>query len=366
MLRLTFPHMGLISIPVKTFFEGLGHEVIVPPPINKRTYELGVKHSPEFACLPFKINLGNFIEAFERGADTIVMAGGVGPCRFGYYAQIQKRILRDLGYDFDLLLLDPPQAGTKDLSRAARVLLGRSTLLNTHHHLRVAWLKIHLLDQANKLFRYLLPRVLERKNLRLRYEEFLRRMEEETDPGRLDSFFTVYKEEAGTLPRDGDRKILRVKIIGEIYMVLESRVNFHVEDILGEMGVEVHRNITISHWIEEHLLGVFFPGHKKRTVLLAKPYLSAFVGGHGRETVAEAVDAGINRLDGVIQILPFTCMPEIVAQSILPDLSRRFDLPVLTLVIDEHSGEAGMMTRLEAFVDLLFRKRFKPSEELRA
>ena len=69
------------------------------------------------------------------------------------------------------------------------------------------------------------------------------------------------------------------------------------------------------------------------------------------------VDAGVNRLDGVIQLLPFTCMPEIVAQSITPAVSAAYQLPILTLVIDEHSAEAGMMTRLEAFVDLLQRKR---------
>jgi predicted nucleotide-binding protein (sugar kinase/HSP70/actin superfamily) len=50
-------------------------------------------------------------------------------------------------------------------------------------------------------------------------------------------------------------------------------------------------------------------------------------------------------------------MPEIVAQSILPRISRELSFPVLTLVFDEHTGKAGVLTRLEAFVDLLRRKR---------
>ena len=29
------------------------------------------------------------------GADTILMAGGCGPCRFGYYSQLHREILRD-------------------------------------------------------------------------------------------------------------------------------------------------------------------------------------------------------------------------------------------------------------------------------
>jgi len=81
-----------------------------------------VAHSPEFACLPLKINIGNFIEALEKGADTIVMAGGVGPCRFGYYGQVQKEILKDLGYDFEMIILEPPQGHLIDLIKKIRLL----------------------------------------------------------------------------------------------------------------------------------------------------------------------------------------------------------------------------------------------------
>ena len=50
-------------------------------------------------------------------------------------------------------------------------------------------------------------------------------------------------------------------------------------------------------------------------------------------------------------------MPEIVAESILPAVERDFDIPVLTLIIDEMTGEAGYFTRVEAFIDLLYRRR---------
>jgi predicted nucleotide-binding protein (sugar kinase/HSP70/actin superfamily) len=56
-------------------------------------------------------------------------------------------------------------------------------------------------------------------------------------------------------------------------------------------------------------------------------------------------------------------MPEIVAQTILPAVSRETGVPVMTLVVDEHSAEAGIVTRLEAFVDML-RRRTKRTEGL--
>lgn len=73
-MRVTFPHMGNVYISLKAMLHHLGVEFVVPPPSSKRTMTLGVKYSPEFACLPLKINLGNYIEAYELGADTILMA----------------------------------------------------------------------------------------------------------------------------------------------------------------------------------------------------------------------------------------------------------------------------------------------------
>ena len=72
-MKITFPHMGTLWIPLKTLFTHLGNETVVPPPITRRTIEIGNMYSPEYACLPLKINVGNFVEALEMGADTIVM-----------------------------------------------------------------------------------------------------------------------------------------------------------------------------------------------------------------------------------------------------------------------------------------------------
>ena len=356
-MRLTFPHMGLLSIPVETLLNGLGHQAVPAPPTNKRTFELGAKYSPEGACLPFKINLGNFIEALEQGAEGILMGGGLGPCRFGYYAQIQQRILADLGYKFEMLLIEPLGGKREELYRTLRVLLQKVSLYQAAAVLRLAWQKIRWVDQGNALLRFALPRSKDRVKAQRSYEHFLAAMRHEKELEKLGGHYRQLEKELRENRRPAAEPPLRVKIIGEIYMVLEPRVNFHLEMLLGEMGIEVVRAMSISQWSEEHLLGFLYPHHRWRTELLSEPFLPAFVGGHGRETIAEMVDAGVNRLDGVIQVLPFTCMPEIVAQSITPAVSAAYQLPILTLVLDEHSAEAGVMTRLEAFVDLLRRKR---------
>jgi predicted nucleotide-binding protein (sugar kinase/HSP70/actin superfamily) len=50
-------------------------------------------------------------------------------------------------------------------------------------------------------------------------------------------------------------------------------------------------------------------------------------------------------------------MPEIVAESLLPSVENELGIPVLSLIIDEMTGEAGYMTRVEAFVDMLEQRR---------
>lgn len=101
---ISFPHMGNLSVVLKTLFSGLGCEVLTPPSISKKSIELGIKYSPEAVCLPFKITLGNYIEALEQGANTIVTCGGVGPCRLGYYAEVQRCILQELDYQFEMII----------------------------------------------------------------------------------------------------------------------------------------------------------------------------------------------------------------------------------------------------------------------
>lgn len=84
-MKITFPHMGNMYVPIMVLLETVGIDYILPPYCTKEPLELGFKHSPEFACLPFKTILGDFIYGVENGADYILFGGGRGQCRLGYY-----------------------------------------------------------------------------------------------------------------------------------------------------------------------------------------------------------------------------------------------------------------------------------------
>lgn len=54
-------------------------------------------------------------------------------------------------------------------------------------------------------------------------------------------------------------------------------------------------------------------------------------------------------------------MPEIMSQNIFPAMREKCDVPILPLIMDEQTGKAGYLTRLEAFVDLMRRRKRKLS-----
>ena len=142
-MKVTIPNLGnLTSIAGKSLLSNLGHEVILPPPNTKRTLDLGVRYAPEYCCLPLKIVLGNFIEALEKGADTIITVGGWGPCRFGYYSEIQKMILKSLGYKFEMISLEVPHGNLIRMLNYVNRLRNKKSLPSFIEVFKLAWAKV--------------------------------------------------------------------------------------------------------------------------------------------------------------------------------------------------------------------------------
>ncbi|MDP7470553.1 MAG: CoA protein activase, partial [Dehalococcoidia bacterium] len=118
----------------------------------------------------------------------------------------------------------------------------------------------------------------------------------------------------------------------------------------------VHRATFLSEWTKFSFFNPFAKDYQVEIHEAARPYLSRDVGGDGWESVGEKVFHS-NHWDGMVHLAPFTCLPEIVAQNIFP--ATPGGLPVLTILCDEQTGKPGMVTRLEAFVDLLWQRKRK-------
>ena len=120
--KIALPRYAEYNCAMKYVVEqGFEAKCVLPPPLTKRTEQLGAKNSPDFVCTPFKTTLGSMIEALEAGADTILMVYGI--CRLNYYGELQEQILRDMGFDFTFINLSAYNTGKKrDFLRAAKAI----------------------------------------------------------------------------------------------------------------------------------------------------------------------------------------------------------------------------------------------------
>lgn len=356
-MRLGLTHLGNIDIVVRAIASRTGIDLVNTPPTTQRTLSLGVKYSPEAVCLPFKIQLGNMIEALELGADTLVMPGGAGPCRFGYYHKIHERILRELGYQFHMVT---EAQGMKYIAKR----------INNNAHLwklMTAGLfgltKLKTLEALEKLVHKM--RAIERdKGSATRiYREAIKAIDAVSTYQALRQIKREYQQRLVRLPTITSPAPLKIGVTGEFFVVLDPFTNLDVEIELGKLGVWVKRSIWLSEKVInlnpiQRILGL---GEVNKAHRAAKPYVCRHLGGDGWQSVGEKV-LHCKDWDGIVHLEPFSCMPEVTARNIMTSIKE--GPPVLNLIYDELTGRAAMITRLEAFVDMLQRKRGKRADHV--
>jgi len=356
MPKITFPRMGESYRTFKMLLEDLGNEVVVPPRPSKRTLDLGIRYAPEFACFPLKILMGTYLETIEMGVDTIVTTGGVGPCRAGEYAMLHHKILSDLGHKIKMIVFEPPRLHPINFIKSIRALnKSRVSVRGIIAHLKRAWRKLQALDDLEKLSHMVRPREISRGSTTRVYREALEWIDQAYTTEQIEEAESAALQALHSIPQELDRTVLKVGIVGEIYVLLEPASNLEIEETLGSLGVEIERSMFLTGWTRDNTWNETTEGITVKEA--ASPYLPELIGGHGRDSIGNTVLYAKRGFDGMIQLAPFTCIPEIVARSILTKVSKDYNIPVLTFFLDEQTGKAGMTTRLEAFVDLLRRKK---------
>ena len=315
---------------------------------------LGVEASPEFSCLSFKASTGHFIKAAQEGVEYGVMVNSLGTCRLRYYRELQQKILKDrglklfiwgLGYDgFKPPLIrhfDPDVVPFLQCCARARLKVLTVDALETQ-----AWR-----SRAIERHRGDTTRVMDACL---------------ADLGRSRTVAEIRELRKGlggrfaAIPADAFRRPLKVGLVGEATLLRNKFLNHNLEETLGGLGVEV-RNFFL---LGEELRNIFHLGfwgqHSRRAIRkLAQSYLRSAVGGHALDSVANTIRCARQGFDGVIHISPTGCMPEISIRPILHKVSQDLNMPVLECSFDEHTSHVGVVTRLEAFADILDHRRRK-------
>jgi predicted nucleotide-binding protein (sugar kinase/HSP70/actin superfamily) len=362
-VKLTFPHMGYSYVAFKMLINELGYEAVVPPEPSKRTMDLGVRYSPEFACIPFKVLMGTYLETIEMGAEMAISSGGVGPCRAGYYGVMHQKILNELGYDFEVLIFEPPQSNYLDFIKKLRRVKPRGMSWRVFIQLlKKNYGKLEAIDQIEHLMYKIMPYEVNKGDTYRAFKKALDMLDEACTKEEIEDALWEGRKIIARIPQDRSRNPLKIGIVGEIYVVLEPAINFYIQRTLGEMGVYTDRSIWLTSYTQKNVIVEGKIGEQD-IHQMAHPYLNELIGGHGINSIGETVIYANQGYDGMIQLAPFSCLPEIMAKGIMPRVSREVGIPVLTIFIDEQTAAAGVITRLEAFLDLLKRRREQKAQE---
>ena len=342
------PTMGDYNILSDILMERCLHYKTMPcPTMTKRTLELGARHSPDMICMPFKITLGNFIEAAEKGANVFVMPGT--GCRLGLYDILQKQVLIDLGYEFEMISLFDffPSVG-----RLFKLLNGLNPDLTLEEFTEVFDILVRIAIDMDKMADF------KRRNMAFEtskgafetlYRAYLNEVKHSKHADEAQQIGAKYMEGQSAIETDKPERPIRIGIIGEIYVVVEPFSNCYLEKWLAEHKVEIIRPFDLSRMA----VSIFTVDEQ---IASSGGYVDYNIGSTSNEVVAQAYEMICGGIDGIIHMKPSSCSPEITAMSILQNMSRDYDVPIMYLTFDTETGEAGVHTRLEAFHDMIVMK----------
>ncbi len=344
---ISFPHLGDYHIPFKLFLERCTNlEVMTAPPITKKTLEIGTKYSPTSVCIPFKYNLGNFIESLEEGANILFTAGG--GCRYRYYAEVTETILDDLGYDYTFYnLMDKGKIKIIQIYKILKELNNKLSFFKYIHNLVYLLNFIWKMDKIDNIIRENVGFEVHKNEHAKLKKKMLQDFSKTNSILKVNILYWKYKFLFKRIAKNIPKKCLKVGLIGELYTEMEPYSNYYLEKILASYHIKIKRytNLTYLIW-QKRLL-------HKYVAFKTRKYCKYSLGADGLDNVYRTLNFINKKYDGIIHTKPFGCTPEIGAIPIIQKICNDYNMPIIFFSYDVETSMEGFKTRLEAFYDLL-------------
>ena len=303
MVRISFPAMGWSKVAFKALLGVLpGVEIVEPPEVTREVLKLGAEHSPEFVCHPFKVTLGEFMYMHDKyDVHTFVQAIDCGPCRFGFYAPVQERIMKDLGYDVTIIPIQQGDLLTFDFIKTFERLSSVNGKLmkwvDYANAIRIFLTKTKYIEDIVVPENILRCREVHKDDTSKTVIRLMKKLDETNDAFDLHFFDKIIKEEFQKLKIKREMKPLRVTVGGEMHVLWEPFVNMDIMKRFGDEGVEVHPGHTLYDWVT-HKLHVNF----RRKVLerYAKEYIPMDIGGEAQWIIGDYIKTQEEGFDGFV------------------------------------------------------------------
>ncbi len=364
-------------------FRACGVEAEVLPESDDETVRIGREHSSGRECYPLALTTGDMIKAtrrpgFDPDRSAFFMPTGKGPCRFGQYHRYHRQVLDKLGLE-RVEILAPMQ--DESLHGDVRALDKNFVLMS--------WRGVFAVDMLQKALWETRPHEKQKGQTDRVYQSALERLtiaiEKRED--LLPLLKAAYKDFSSIEIAKRSRPVIGV--VGEIYIRSNRFSNEDVVRQIEKLGGEawvapisewlLYINTTamvsakmnsswkdmlkayvtgrVQHKDEQRFLSGFNGSLRslhepsiEQTLHTALPYIHHSFEGEAVLSVGKAIDY-INRgVSGIVNVMPFTCMPGTIATAVLKRVREDHqNIPLLNIAY-EGQGDSQTLTRLEAFM----------------
>jgi len=382
--RVYIPRMADQAHVLAAAFQACGNHAEVIPESSPESVKLGRKYTSGRECYPCILTTGNMIQmlkspGFDAERSAFFMPTSNGPCRFGQYFHFQRMVLDDLGYS-EVPIYALNQDGG----------IYRECLEVGNEFSRLAWQGIVAVDILEKKLREVRPYEKRKGEADSVYQHYLRQICEaiknKEDPAEA---LLRARKDFADLTTSKERGKPIIGVVGEIYIRSNSFSNENLVREIEALGGEVwlppigewilYTNFTAMrhsfksrHWSnllrtvitnfyqsydEHHLSKAFAHDFRdspepttRKTIRNASPYLDSTFEGEAILSIGKAVDFVRKGVHGIINVMPFTCMPGTIVNALLKKLREaEGNIPVLNMSYDGQE-QTNTRTRLEAFV----------------
>jgi predicted nucleotide-binding protein (sugar kinase/HSP70/actin superfamily) len=357
------------------------------PESDELTLEIGRKYTTGKECYPSIITTGDIVKKtmapdFDADHAAFFMPAASGPCRFGQYNRLHRLILDELGLQqVPILVFDQTKGYHRDLSA-----MGRGFRLH-------AWRTIVILDSMQKMVLERRPYEINRGGTDAVYRELLEALIRNVgrDSDTLRTFSQRAREAFEAIAIDTGNPKPRIGIVGEIFVRSNQFANDSLIRKLEALGAQCGVP-PLEEWLDYidhqrkrrnrlHLEGGWRDWTKQKLTEIvqervAEPlrrefdgsielftrelatqgildrghsYLTPAVEGEAILSMGRVVEYAEHGFDGIVNIMPFGCMPGTIVSLLLHQFRHDHGLPVLNVVV-EGTKDPAEGIRFEAFI----------------
>lgn len=344
--KVAFMRYGYYDIAFRFLTEVvLDAEFVQLPQATRRTLELGSLNSNDYVCAPFKHILGDYIEALELGADTLVQFAG--PCRLGYYGELQESILRDMGYQFEMVnYSETAGQPAKELIEYSKKKINPDLNVPQGMKKMLVLLKLlECLDEYNDKYLATAGFEVQKGSFKRAREAYFDEMRTVTTLAEVLGAQARGLRALDSLEQRQPADPIRVGLVGEYFTAVDAHSNLNIEDKFHGMGVSLARMLNMTNRNVRY--------NEANLRAMVSEYVDYDMGPTSSLTIAAAKKYASEGFDGIVHMKSAGCTPEIDVMPVLQRISREYGIPILYLSYDSQTSDTGLDTRLEAFYDMI-------------